>query len=83
MKTIHFCSGLPRSGSTLLMNIIQQNPEIYEHDHAYFNERTNHNIRSQIFKWREPERKLSSEFHRQIVENFEWFYEAFYPEHLN
>lgn len=25
-KTIHFCSGMPRAGSTLLMNILGQNP---------------------------------------------------------
>jgi hypothetical protein len=29
MKTLHFCGGLPRSGSTILMNILQQNPEIF------------------------------------------------------
>ena len=29
MKTIHFCAGLPRSGSTVLMNILQQNPSIF------------------------------------------------------
>jgi sulfotransferase len=29
MKTIHYAIGLPRSGSTLLMNILQQNPEIF------------------------------------------------------
>jgi sulfotransferase len=29
MKTIHFCAGLPRSGSTILMNILQQNPSIF------------------------------------------------------
>ena len=29
MKTIHFCGGLPRSGSTILMNILQQNPRIF------------------------------------------------------
>lgn len=29
MKTLNFCIGLPRSGSTLLMNILQQNPSIY------------------------------------------------------
>lgn len=29
MKTLNFCIGLPRSGSTLLMNILQQNPLIY------------------------------------------------------
>lgn len=29
MKTIHYAIGLPRSGSTLLMNILQQNPNIF------------------------------------------------------
>jgi len=29
MKTIHYAIGLPRSGSTLLMNILQQNPTIF------------------------------------------------------
>ena len=28
-KTIHFISGLPRSGSTLIANILKQNPEIH------------------------------------------------------
>ena len=28
-KTIHYAIGLPRSGSTLLMNILQQNPDIF------------------------------------------------------
>lgn len=29
MNLIHFCGGLPRSGSTILMNILQQNPRIF------------------------------------------------------
>lgn len=29
MKNIMFCIGMPRSGSTLLMNILNENPEIY------------------------------------------------------
>jgi sulfotransferase len=29
MKTIHFIAGLPRSGSTLISNILKQNPEIH------------------------------------------------------
>ena len=29
MKSVNFCIGLPRSGSTVLMNILQQNPKIY------------------------------------------------------
>lgn len=29
MKTLHFLSGLPRSGSTLLASILNQNPDVY------------------------------------------------------
>lgn len=29
MKTLHFISGLPRSGSTLITNILKQNPDIH------------------------------------------------------
>lgn len=29
MKTLHFCGGLPRTGSTVLMNILQENPAIF------------------------------------------------------
>ena len=29
MKQLNFCMGLPRSGSTVLMNILQQNPEVF------------------------------------------------------
>lgn len=29
MEQLHFCGGLPRSGSTILMNILQQNPRIF------------------------------------------------------
>lgn len=29
MESIHFCGGLPRCGSTVLMNILQQNPRVF------------------------------------------------------
>jgi len=29
MKSLHFISGLPRSGSTLITNILKQNPDIH------------------------------------------------------
>ena len=29
MKTLHFIAGLPRSGSTMLCNILKQNPDIH------------------------------------------------------
>ena len=28
-KTVHFVSGLPRAGSTLLMNLLAQNPKVH------------------------------------------------------
>ena len=29
MKNIHFVAGLPRSGSTMLINLLKQNPEVH------------------------------------------------------
>ena len=29
MKTLHFIAGLPRSGSTMLANILKQNPNVH------------------------------------------------------
>lgn len=29
MEQLHFCGGLPRAGSTVLMNVLQQNPRIF------------------------------------------------------
>lgn len=44
-KIMHFLSGLPRSGSTLLASILAQNPEIYANISSPLLDLVNHNIR--------------------------------------
>jgi hypothetical protein len=63
------------------LNNIQQS-EMFEHDNAYFTEKTDHKTKPQLFSWKEPVRMLSEEFHRNVVKNHVWFYESFYPEVL-
>ena len=57
--------------------------EIYEHDNAYFRERTDHEVKPKFRYYSEPERELPENFHRKIVKEQRWFYEAFYPEVLD
>lgn len=52
---------------------------LYEHDHAYFKERTNHYVNDKIISYNKPERILSDSFHNRIVNEHKWFYEGFYP----
>lgn len=61
------------------LNNIQQS-SLYEHDHAYYRERTSHKVKPSFVKWKEPVRKLSDEFHSNVINNHKWFYEGFYPE---
>jgi hypothetical protein len=55
---------------------------LYEHDNAYFCERTSHKTNSQFQYYKEPSRSLSMKFHNNIVKNLNWYYEAFYPDEL-
>lgn len=64
------------------LNDINQS-ELYEHDNAYFRERTSHKVKSSFMNWKEPRRILSENFHNNIVNRFTWYYEGFYPEVLN
>lgn len=57
--------------------------ELFEHDHAYFRERTEHTVEPRFRTFTAPVRKLSEEFHARVVKENLWFYEAFYPEVLN
>jgi len=63
-----------------LNNITQS--EMFEHDNAYFAEKTEHVTKPQLLPWKEPNRKLSDGFHNHIINSNKWFYEAFYPEVL-
>jgi len=63
------------------LNNINQS-EIFEHDHAYFRERTDHVTMPQFRLYEEPVRKLPSELLNRIVQENKWFYAGFYPEVL-
>lgn len=66
--------------SHCLDNINQS--QVFEHDNAYFREKTSHYIQPKIVKWSTPNRKLSQSFHSKILKDYEWFYHSFYPETL-
>jgi hypothetical protein len=63
------------------LNNINQS-EMFEHDNAYFREKTDHRTQPKLTAWRDPVRVLSDKFHQQVVNNNSWFYKAFYPEVL-
>lgn len=64
------------------LNNIQQS-EVFEHDHAYFRERTDHVTKSSFISYQQPKRTLSNEFHNRVINENQWFYNAFYPEVLS
>lgn len=55
---------------------------LYEHDHAYFRERTDHVTHPSFQYYSTPVRKLPESFHRRILQEYKWFYEGFYPNEL-
>lgn len=61
-----------------LDNISQS--ELYEHDHAYFRERVDHKTKPKFVYFKEPVRTLSNKFHNQILVDYKWFYDGFYPD---
>lgn len=63
------------------LNNIQQSA-LFEHDNAYFREKTDHHTKPALLPWKDPERKLSKNFHEKIVNQNIWFYKSFYPEVL-
>lgn len=63
------------------LNNIQPS-SLVEHDHAYFRERTDHNTARVFRTYTPPVRHLAPEFHQQVVNEHQWFYQAFYPEVL-
>ena len=60
------------------LNNIQQS-ELFEHDHAYFRERTSHVIESSLIHKKIPERKYSKEMQERIIKEHIGFYQTFYP----
>lgn len=57
-----------------------QQSEIYEHDHAYFRERTSHKVQSSLTTYKQPDYQMSHELQRMIVNHNKDFYNMFYPE---
>lgn len=60
-----------------LNNILQST--LFEHDHAYFRERTDHNVNPVFQYYKQPQRTLSDRFQKEVLNNYKWFYEGFYP----
>ena len=60
------------------LNNIEQSA-LYEHDHAYFREKTSHVVKREMIKYNEPVRNLSDKFHSKVLNEHEWFYNGFYP----
>ena len=56
--------------------------QMFEHDNAYFRERTDHRTHPTMLPWREPQRTLSESFHQKVIQNNQWYYRSFYPEVL-
>lgn len=63
------------------LNAINQS-DMFEHDNAYFRERTDHVTHPKLVPWSDPVRRLSAKFHDQILSDNSWFYRCFYPEAL-
>jgi hypothetical protein len=55
---------------------------LFEHDHAYFKERVDHITHKTFQYYKEPVRTLSKQFQNEILKNYKWFYDGFYPDAL-
>lgn len=55
---------------------------LFEHDHAYFREKTDHVTKPKFEFYKTPQRTLSNNFHNRILKEFNWFYDAFYPDEI-
>ena len=60
------------------LNNIQQSA-LYEHDNAYFREKTSHVVKPQLIGNNTPVRNLSRNFHSKVLNEHKWFYDGFYP----
>ena len=60
------------------LNNIQQSA-LYEHDNAYFREKTSHVVKPQLIGNSTPVRNLSDNFHNKVLNEHKWFYDGFYP----
>lgn len=56
--------------------------EMFEHDHAYFRERTSHRTNPSFQYYTSCVRTLPDWFQERILKEYRWFYEGFYPMEL-
>lgn len=59
-----------------------QQSSMFEHDHAYFRERTSHKTNKVFQSYSIPKRSLPQWFQDRILKEYRWFYEGFYPAEL-
>lgn len=64
------------------LNKIEQS-QMFEHDHAYFRERTDHKTLPAFRYFEPPVRTLPESLHNRILKEYRWFYEGFYPDALS
>lgn len=64
------------------LNDISQS-ELFEHDHAYFRERTDHKTISTFRQHQENRKHLSNNLEKMILENNKDFYKIFYPDAIS
>jgi len=76
LNEIYQFLNLPRYNHDLY-NIEQS--ALYEHDHAYFKEKTSHVVKREMIKYTDPVRNLSNNFHDKVLNEHRWFYDGFYP----
>lgn len=63
------------------LNNINQS-EMFEHDHAYFREKTDHYTHPTFQYYKPVERTLPDSFQQRVLREYKWFYEGFYPDEL-
>lgn len=64
------------------LNCIEQS-KLFEHDNAYFREKTCHKVHPKLKLFKDVDRSISASLQQQIVDNNQWFYKSFYPNIIN
>lgn len=53
--------------------------KLFEHDNAYFREKTCHKVHPELKSFKDVKRTISGSLQQKIVDNNQWFYDSFYP----
>lgn len=54
--------------------------KLFEHDNAYFRERTCHKVYHELESSKDRQRTISDSLQQKIIDNNQWFYNSFYPD---